>query len=228
LIVARAYLARLRDAADDQDQVGRVGEDCRNRAAQGEPPADRRLTLMGSGNDGDGAEVEEHQAQVEQVGADREAQESNIRMRNEALRLLKEGTTIIVFPAGGVATSPTPFGRAVDLPWKTFTARMIQASRAQVLPVYFAGQCGPLFHAVSWISLTLRLSLIVAEFRRLVGTTLVTSVGSLIPAAELAAKKDRIALMAELYDRVHGLSGTPLGEIRARTERLPAYLRRSR
>lgn len=155
----------------------------------------------------------------------RQAQESNIRMRNEAIRLLKQGTTVIVFPGGGVATSPTPFGRAVDLPWKTFTARMIQASRAQVLPVYFEGQCGPLFHAVSWISLTLRLSLIVAEFRRLVGTTFKARVGALIPAAELAGKRDRIALMAELYDRVHGLSGTPLTEIRARTERLPAYLR---
>jgi putative hemolysin len=158
----------------------------------------------------------------------REAQESNIKMRSEALRLLKEGTTVIVFPSGGVATSPTPFGRAVDLPWKSFTARMIQAGRAQVLPVYFEGQCGPLFHAVSWISLTLRLSLIVAEFRRLVGTTFKARVGSLVPAAELAANRDRIALITDLYDRVHGLSDTPLSEIRARTERLPAYLRRGR
>jgi putative hemolysin len=158
----------------------------------------------------------------------RAAQESNIKMRNEALRLLKEGTTIIVFPAGGVATSPTPFGRAVDLPWKTFTARMIQAARAQVLPVYFEGQCGPLFHAVSWISLTLRLSLIVAEFRRLVGTTFKARVGPLIRASELSGKSDRIALMTELYERVHGLSDTPLGEVRARTELLPAYLRGAR
>ncbi|HXF52572.1 MAG TPA: lysophospholipid acyltransferase family protein [Hyphomicrobiaceae bacterium] len=158
----------------------------------------------------------------------RQAQQNNIRMRNEAIRLLKEGTTVIVFPGGGVATSPTPFGRAVDLPWKTFTARMIQAARAQVLPVYFEGQCGPLFHAVSWISLTLRLSLIVAEFRRLVGTTFRARVGELIPAAQLAAKKDRLALMTELYERVHGLSDTPLEEVRARTLRLPAYLRGTR
>jgi hypothetical protein len=78
---------------------------------------------------------------------------------------------------------------------------------------------------VSWISLTLRLSLIVAEFRRLVGTTFKARVGELIPAAVLVARKDRIALMAELYERVHGLSDTPLSETRARTERLPAYLR---
>ena len=54
-----------------------------------------------------------------------------MRTRDEAIRILGEGTTIIVFPAGGVATAPTPFGRAVELPWKLFTARMLQA-RARV------------------------------------------------------------------------------------------------
>ena len=79
----------------------------------------------------------------------RAAQATNLKTRDEAIRLLGEGTTIIVFPAGGVATAPTPFGRAVELPWKPFTARMVQAARASVLPVYFEGQCGPLFHLAS-------------------------------------------------------------------------------
>ena len=155
----------------------------------------------------------------------REAQVQNIKMRNEALRLLKEGATIIVFPAGGVATSPTPFGKAVDLPWKTFTARMILAARAQVLPVYFEGQCGPLFQLVSRFSLTLRLSLIIAEFRRLVGTTLQVRVGEVIPFAELKSGADRKALLQELYEKVHELSGVSLPEIRARVARLPGWLR---
>lgn len=156
----------------------------------------------------------------------REAQHENIHTRNEALRLLKEGTTIIVFPAGGVSTSPAPFGRAVDLPWKTFTARMIFASRAQVLPIFFEGQCGPLFHAVSWVSFTLRLSMMVAELRRRVGSTLRVRIGEVITSAELATKKDRIALMSELYERVHALSGLSIAEARARAERLPRYLTR--
>lgn len=154
----------------------------------------------------------------------REAQEANIRMRNEALTLLKAGTTIVIFPAGGVATSPTPWGRAVDLPWKTFTARMITAARAQVLPVYFHGQCGPLFHIASWFSLTLRLGLLIRELRKIVGHPIRLRVGPVIRATELAGKKDRIALMQELFERVHSLSGIPLDETRARSERLPAYL----
>jgi putative hemolysin len=154
----------------------------------------------------------------------RAAQEENIRTRHEALRLLRAGATIVVFPAGGVATSPTTFGRAVDLPWKTFTARMIQAARAQVLPIYFAGQCRPLFHFVSKFSLTLRLSLMIAELRRRVGTTLEATVGPVVPFDELNGQKDRLLLMNELWDRVHRLSPHPLAETRERTERLPKWL----
>jgi putative hemolysin len=157
----------------------------------------------------------------------KEAQAANIKVRREALELLAQGTTIIVFPAGGVATSPTTFGRAVDLPWKTFTARMILASRAQVLPLYFEGQCSPLFHFISKFSLILRLSAILREFRRKIGHPLRVHIGDPIPfeAISEAVGTDRRALMNMLYDRVHGMSGMEPEEVRARMQRLPTYLR---
>ena len=154
----------------------------------------------------------------------REAQAANLAMRGEALRLLKAGTTVVVFPAGGVATAPSAFGRAVDLPWKTFTARMIQASRAQVLPIYFEGQCSPLFHVASRVSLTLRLSLMIREFRRMAGGTLRAHVGRVIASSELSTIKDRKTLMALLHARVHELSGWPVEDTRALAELLPGYL----
>ena len=52
----------------------------------------------------------------------REALKNNLATRHEALRLLKAGTVIVVFPAGGVATAPKGFGKALDLPWKMFPA----------------------------------------------------------------------------------------------------------
>jgi putative hemolysin len=67
----------------------------------------------------------------------KEAMAINMRTRHEAVRLLKEGVTIIVFPAGGVATAKKGFGRAEDLPWKIFPAKLIQAARASVIPIYF-------------------------------------------------------------------------------------------
>ena len=139
--------------------------------------------------------------------AAREAQALNLQTRREALRHLSEGTTIVVFPAGGVATSPTTFGRAVDLPWKRFTARMIHSSRAQVLPLYFEGQCSPLFQFVSKFSLTLRLALIIREFRVRVGQPLRVHVGDVIPPEACQEIRDRQALMMMLYERVHALGG---------------------
>ena len=102
----------------------------------------------------------------------KEALALNMKTRHEAVRLLKEGVTIIVFPAGGVATAPKGFGKAEDLPWKMFPAKLIQAARASVIPVYFEGQNGRLFHLASKLSMTLRLSLLIREFKRLSGTTI--------------------------------------------------------
>lgn len=139
----------------------------------------------------------------------RAAQQTNLSTRKEALRLLAEGTTIVVFPAGGVATAPGPFGRAVDLPWKGFVARLVQSSKASVLPVYFEGQCSPLFHFVSRYSLTLRLSLLIREFRQGVGRPIVARVGAVVPFEDLNNRDDRKALLDDLFQRVYALSGSP-------------------
>ena len=98
-----------------------------------------------------------------------EAIETNLETRRQARRLLRADVTIVVFPAGGVATAEQPFGKAEELPWKSFTARLIQLAQAAVLPVYFEGQNSALFHFVSRYSLMLRLALLVSEFRHCVG-----------------------------------------------------------
>jgi putative hemolysin len=131
---------------------------------------------------------------------------TNLKSRTDARRLLKAGVTIVVFPAGGVATAEQPFGKAEELPWKGFTARLIQQAQAAVLPVYFEGQNSALFHLISRYSLTLRLSLLVSEFRRFVGATIKVHVGAVVPFAALAGRADRSALTDELYDLVHRLA----------------------
>jgi putative hemolysin len=129
----------------------------------------------------------------------------NMRTRAEAVRLLKEGTTVVVFPAGGVATARKVFGRAQDLPWKMFPAKLIQAAQASVIPVYFEGQNGRLFHLASKVSLTLRLSLLIREFRRLSGTTIAARIGDVLSWEELEAG-DRKTLTARLYDAVFAMA----------------------
>lgn len=138
--------------------------------------------------------------------ATRQAIETNLKSRNEARRVLKAGMTLAVFPAGGVATADRPFGKAEELPWKTFTARLIQDAEATVLPVYFDGQNSALFHFVSRYSLTMRLALLVSEFRRVVGRTVKAHIGEPVPFAALGARHDRALLTEELYLRVQRLA----------------------
>lgn len=138
----------------------------------------------------------------------RQALALNMQTRHEAVRLLKEGVTLVVFPAGGVATARRGFGRAEDLPWKMFPAKLIQAARASVIPIYFEGQNGRLFHLASKVSMTLRISLLIREFRRLSGTTISSRIGSLIAWEELSAIADRKDILTRIYQAVFSMAPT--------------------
>ncbi|MAS03536.1 MAG: glycerol acyltransferase [Ahrensia sp.] len=129
----------------------------------------------------------------------------NLETRKEAVRLLKEGVTIVIFPAGGVATARKALGRAEDLPWKMFTARLIQAANASVIPVYFDGQNGRLFHLVSQFSLTLRTSLLIREFQRLSGRQIRAWVGKAMPWDDLSKIGDRKLLLDTVQAAVFSL-----------------------
>ncbi|MCV0397142.1 MAG: 1-acyl-sn-glycerol-3-phosphate acyltransferase [Rhizobiaceae bacterium] len=153
----------------------------------------------------------------------RQALVANLAVRNEALKLLSQGTVIVVFPGGGVATAPRGFSRAVDLPWKMFPARMVQEAKASVVPIWFGGQNGRLFHVVSGpmalaerdgrlaravggLSLTLRTSLLIREFTRLSGRTIKARIGPTLKAGDLAACRDRRELTRLLHAAVFGLA----------------------
>jgi len=156
----------------------------------------------------------------------RGAIETNLRSRAEARRLLRDGVTIVIFPAGGVATADRIFGVAEELPWKTFAARLIQQARASVLPVYVEGQNSALFHFVSRFSLALRLSLLVSEFRHFLGSTVTVHIGRVVPFAEIVNGDDRRALTEELYARVQGLAPGRAGLALEQLKPRPAELRR--
>ncbi|RUX01909.1 glycerol acyltransferase [Mesorhizobium sp. M8A.F.Ca.ET.059.01.1.1] len=153
----------------------------------------------------------------------KDAVKNNMAVRHEAVRLFKEGVTIVVFPAGGVATAPKGFGRARDLPWKMFPARLVQEAKASVIPMHFSGQNGRLFHLVSGpmnmaerdgrvakfvgkASLTLRTSLLIREFARLSGKAIEVRVGNVLSWSELEPLRDRKALLDRLYRGVFDLA----------------------
>jgi putative hemolysin len=135
-----------------------------------------------------------------------EALQTNIKSRAEAKKHLKSGGCLVVFPAGGVSTTPKPWDKtAVDAEWGTFTARMISQAKAPVAPVYFAGQNSRLFQLASHISMTLRLSLLFKEVHDRIGSNVVIRLGEVIPFDKLATITDRVAFMNHLRNATYSL-----------------------
>jgi len=135
-----------------------------------------------------------------------EALKTNLRTRAEAKSFLLKGGCLVVFPAGGVSTTPTIWHkRAVDTEWKNFTARLISQARAPVAPVYFAGQNSRLFQLASHISMTLRLSLLFKEVHDRIGSEIHLRIGDLIPYDHLAGINDRQSVMDVLKNITYSL-----------------------
>jgi putative hemolysin len=74
-----------------------------------------------------------------------------------------------------------PFGRAVDLDWKPFVAKMLLRTGADVLPVFFHGQNSRLYQIAANLSLTLRLSLLFHEAINKIGSSISVSIRDRIP-----------------------------------------------
>ena len=135
-----------------------------------------------------------------------EALKTNLRTRAEAKNHLMKGGCLVVFPAGGVSTTPTIWHkRAVDTEWKNLTARLIAQAKAPVAPVYFAGQNSRLFQLASHISMTLRLSLLFKEVHDRIGSEVHIRLGDLLPYERIAGINDRQTVMDMLKEITYSL-----------------------
>ncbi|MGB3689824.1 MAG: lysophospholipid acyltransferase family protein [Jannaschia helgolandensis] len=134
----------------------------------------------------------------------RAGQATNLSMRRSALAYLAEGGIIGVFPGGAVSTPVRPFGRARDPYWRGFSAKLIRQSGATVVPLHFQGSNSRMFQLASHIHATLRMGLLVREFRARVDGPVRVSVGAPLPPGEIAAIPGNQAdLMAILRARTY-------------------------
>ena len=130
----------------------------------------------------------------------KEAALTNIRSKRDALATLEDGGVLLVFPGGGIATRQRRgFGPLAELPWSTFTAKLIARSNATVVPLFFHGCNSRLFHFASGISAALRASLLLHEARNKMGGDFHVRVGEPIAPGELA-HLDRPAMTRHLHD----------------------------
>lgn len=141
----------------------------------------------------------------------KEAVQQNIATRKATLEYLAGGGCVGIFPGGTVATAERPFGKPMDPGWRTFTARLIAKSKATVVPIYFDGHTSRLFQLASHMHYTLRMGLLIKEFRKRVDTPVRVCIGDPIPRSEIDARaKDARAMMDFLRQATYELSPTPL------------------
>ena len=141
----------------------------------------------------------------------REGVQTNIATRKTALDYLGQGGAIGVFPGGTVSTAERPFGRPMDPMWRSFTARMIAKSNATVIPIYFDGHTSRLFQIASHLHSTLRLGLLIKEFKKRLDTPVRVVIGEPIGRDVLnPIAKDSKQMMDFLRKATYELNPNPI------------------
>lgn len=158
-------------------------------------------------------EIERHLLPID-FGGTRAARALNLDTRRAALEFLARGGAVAIFPGGAVSTAATPFGAPIDPRWKNFTAKLALHPGAQVVPLHFEGQNSRLFQAVTHVSQTLRVALLIREFRAAIARPVRLRIGEAIPRARIEAHRgDPVALMDFLRGTVYGLPGRPFAHL---------------
>lgn len=121
---------------------------------------------------------------------DPDAQRKGVEMRAKAMKHLKEGGVVALFPSGVVAASETWWGPAVEAEWNVFTAKMIRRSGATVVPVKFPGQNSRAYQIANQVSPMLRQGLLLHEVVHSCNKPQAPIVGAPIDPAEIAARED--------------------------------------
>ncbi|WP_170480376.1 lysophospholipid acyltransferase family protein [Ruegeria arenilitoris] len=135
----------------------------------------------------------------------------NLQTRKASLDYLDQGGAIGVFPGGTVSTGVKPFSHPMDPGWRGFTARMVAKSNATVVPVFFEGHTSRLFQIASHMHSTLRMGLLIKEFKKRVDTPVEVVIGEPIGRDVLdPLGKDTRKMMDFLRKATYELSPKPL------------------
>ncbi len=102
----------------------------------------------------------------------------------ETFKLLSEGGALGTFPAGEVSSFQTNNKRVTDREWQPGLLRMIQRAEAPVVPIYFAGNNGVLFHLLGMIHPILRTAKLPSEVMNRSHKTVRVRIGKVISAED--------------------------------------------
>ena len=133
----------------------------------------------------------------------------NASALRQAMRWLKSGGAVLVFPAGEVAHEQGRGGNALDSTWQPTAAELAARTNATLLPMFIAGGNSRLFRAAGEIHPLLRTAMLPRELWRVRGRTIPVRCGPCLRPDELASIDDADARTAVLRARVERLAAIP-------------------
>lgn len=113
------------------------------------------------------------------------AREQSLKMRDATMAQLRAGGCIVLFPAGKVALSQSAFGPALEGEWNPFTHKIIKASGATIVPMFFSGQNSRWFMLANQLGDTWRQGLLLYEIKRVLNRPQSPVIGRPIAPAKL-------------------------------------------
>lgn len=136
-------------------------------------------------------------------GPGTDARRTSAETRRRAVEWLDQGHVVIIFPAGGVATSIKPLrGTAVDFVWHPFIARLARRAGVKTLAMYVDGQNSRLFQAASHLSYPLRVALIFYETKRVMRRVVKVTIADPLELAQA----EKVDLVAQLRALTYGMA----------------------
>ncbi len=132
---------------------------------------------------------------------------SNIETAKKAKEHLLNNGALIIFPSGGVSTAKNIKSEAIDDEWKKFPAKLIHQTKSDILPIYFDGKNGLLFHlfASKLKNQTLKYSSYIHETRKKIGKEIIIFSGNVIKYEKVSNMINRDELTAYLKEYTYNL-----------------------
>ena len=121
---------------------------------------------------------------------DRESLRQNVTTRQSAIKHLKRGNIVAIFPAGAVSWARQKHTAVEDEDWKPMAGKLINASGCDVLPVRFHGANSGLYQFFSRHMMSIRPGLYLRELKKSLDQQIDFSIGEVIKNEDLPELSD--------------------------------------
>jgi putative hemolysin len=134
---------------------------------------------------------------VDAFGGKRAARK-NVKSVRAALRHVRGGGLLVLFPSGAVSHLHLSAGRVCDQPWQSMAAGLIRHCECPVVPVYFGGGNSAIFQALGLLHPGMRTVMLTRELLNKRHRTIPVRIGRPIRAERLAKQPDNAKLASFL------------------------------